>query len=269
MSFELLLHDVGLKASAHTDTSRPRLSSITLRCRNGERIGLIGNNGAGKSSLARILCGLERQTSGQIRRQPGRARVMLILQRPEEHFIAITVREELAGYAPQKLNSAEIDNLLQTVGLEASLAGRTPRTLSSGQQRALSLACGLATRPDLLILDEPMAGLDAPSRALVMHSLKALSQTAQMALCVVSHHPDDLLGWAERLWALEAGALLYDGPFERVPVEVLDRCIDKESSSLFYTLRRLEEADFQLDPAVYQQRDAKTIARLLEASFTP
>jgi ABC-type multidrug transport system ATPase subunit len=264
MTFELLLRNMSLKASGHAPASRLRLRNISLRCQSGERIGLIGNNGAGKSSLARVLCGLERPTTGKRERRPGHTRVMLILQRPEEHFLAKTVSEEIAGYAPQQPGSEEIDDWLRAVGLDTHFADSAPRALSSGQQRALSLACGLATQPGLLILDEPMAGLDAPSREQVMQSLKTLSQSAEMALCVISHHPDDLLGWAERLWALEDGALIYDGAFGSIPIGVLDRCLDKDASSLFYALRRLEETGYPLDPAVYQHRTAETIAQLIE-----
>lgn len=245
-------------------TTKWRLRDITLHCQSGERIGIIGSNGAGKSSLARILCGLDRPGKGQIRRQPGRARVMLLLQRPEEHFLAKTVRQEVAGYAPKPLEEDEAAHLLRAVGLDARLIERAPRTLSSGQQRALSLACGLATQPALLILDEPMAGLDAPSREHVIQSLKTLSLAEHVALCVISHHPDDLLGWAERLWALEDGKLVYDGPFRSIPVEILEGCMDTSTPSLFYALRRLEESGYEIDPIIYQQRSARAIAELLE-----
>ncbi|MGH2485498.1 MAG: ATP-binding cassette domain-containing protein, partial [Ktedonobacterales bacterium] len=226
------------------------------------------SNGAGKSTLARVLSGLESPGRGRVRRRPRRSRVMLIMQRPEEHFVERTVREEIQGYSRRGATPADVDAALGMAGLEAALADSPPRTLSNGQQRIVAIACGLATRPDLLLLDEPMAGLDAVAREHVMQSLRVLSQARQLAICVISHHPDDLLGWAQRLWVLAAGRLLYDGEFRRVPVAVLDHCMDATASSLFYALRSIEGAGYTLNPSVYDRLPPAEVARYLDEAVT-
>lgn len=270
MKLELTLRRVSLKGNGRLFRPRWRLRRLSLRVAAGERIGVMGANGAGKSTLARVAVGLERPSRGRVRRRPWRSRVMLIMQRPEEHFVAPTVRDEVAGYARRRTRLEEIEQVLALAGLDPTLlAHRAPRTLSSGQQRALSIACGLATRPALLILDEPMAGLDAPARTQVMEVLRLVSQTQQMSVCVISHHPDDLLGWAQRLWVLADGRLTYDGAFRMVPLDLLAQTMDPRTSSLFVALRQLEAAGYRFAPEIYDQSSPPAIARLLDAGVAP
>lgn len=270
MKLDLMVRRVSLRGNGRLFRPRWRLYKVSLRVSAGERIGVMGANGAGKTTLARAIVRLERPSRGRVRCRPWRSRVMLIMQRPEEHFVAPTVRDEVAGYARRRPTEEEIERLLALVGLDpAVLAHRAPRSLSSGQQRALSIACGIATRPALLILDEPMAGLDAPARAQVMEVLRLVSQTQQMAVCVISHHPDDLLGWAQRLWVLADGRLAYDGAFRLVPLEVLEQTMDARTSSLFIALRQLESAGYHFAPEIYDHSNPPDIARLLDAGVAP
>jgi ABC-type multidrug transport system ATPase subunit len=268
MTFEVTLRRVGLRSPTPGGVSRWRLREISLRCSGGERIALIGRNGAGKSSLARVLCGLDAPTRGRVvRRHPRGGRIMLMMQRPEEHFLEATVHAELAGYARRALLPPDVAALLESVGLSADLASRRPRELSTGQQRALSIACGMATRPHLLLLDEPMAGLDAPSRHVVMASLVRMHSTQSTGIIVISHHLDDLFGWAERVLALEDGYLIYDGPFHLVPTPILQHCTDTSAPSLFAALRSMAEHGLVLNPRVYDSLPADAIARLIDAAF--
>lgn len=159
--------------------------------------------------------------------------------------------------------------MLATVGLDPALGDRAPRALSSGQQRAVSIACGLATQPALLLLDEPMAGLDGPSRAQVMDALRRVSETRDMAIAIISHHPDDLLGWAQRLWIMGGGQLVYDGAFRAAPLTALTQTMDAQTPSVFLVLRQLEVTGYQFAPEIYDQTDAPAIAHLLDEGVAP
>lgn len=267
MSFELRAHNVGVRIREMNGRPRWLLRHVTLQCRQGERIGIIGINGSGKSTLAHVLCGLERPTRGHIRTSRGAGRIMMVMQRPEEHFVGRTVRDELNGYARYRLDDQHVARLLAAVGMPAALVSLAPRRLSSGEQRAVALACGLASGPAMLILDEPMGGLDAEGRHQVLNALHFLSRDQATCLCVISHHPDDLLGWAQRLWVLGSGALIYDGMFRHAPVDVLERSLDLHAPSLYVALRRIEERGISLAPAVYDGGTPQDIAHLLEEAI--
>lgn len=263
---ELTLNQVSVEAVCSDGAVRHLLSDISLTCCTGERIGLIGRNGSGKSTLARLLTGLQRPTAGQIQKKPRNARIMLLLQRPEDHFSRGTVKEQVASYAPRRLHSAAVEALLDQVGLSSDLANTPPLLLSAGQQRLVALACVLASNPSFLILDEPMAGLDHHSRQLLKEALKRLGRDQKLGFIVISHHPDDLLGMIERLWILGDGKLLYDGPLHDAPLPALNDCLDESDTSLYYILRQLECRGIALPKSLYDHADLHLIANSLLAA---
>lgn len=272
MTETLSARRVDLRTRAADGRWHWRLRNISLTCHAGERIGVLGANGAGKSSLARALCGLERPTRGAVRISPSGSRVMLIMQRPEEHFISATVHEEIAGFTGQRLERSHTASLLEAVGASEALADRSPRLLSTGQQRAVAIACALATGPSFLILDEPMAGLDATGRREALTALRFVSERQRTGIIVISHHPDDLLGWAQRLWILAEGGLIYDGDLRSAPVAELRRSLDGETSSLYLALRTLDErgeaTGERLPPDVFDTSVPEEIARILDGTRT-
>ncbi len=253
-----------LRTQTRAGDWRWRLRDVSVNCVRGERIGIIGANGAGKSSLARTVCGLERPSHGRVQVTPLGSRVMLVMQRPEEHFLRASVHAELEGFARHQLERIHVAALLEAVGLSARLADTAPRALSTGQQRAVAIACALATGPAFLILDEPMAGLDATGRHETLKTLHHISERSQVATLLISHHPDDLLGWAQRLWILAEGRLIYDGPWATAPVAALTRSLAEEAHSLYLTLRTLDEGGAQFPPDVYAISRPDELARLLQ-----
>lgn len=269
MRLELSVKRASLKADARIFRPHWRLRKIGLRVQPGERIGILGANGAGKTSLARLLAGLDRPSAGRVRRHPRKARVLLSLQRPEDHFIMSTVADEIVSYSKLRLTLTDVEQILAVIGLDPALAVRSPRTLSSGQQRSLSVACGLAARASLLVLDEPMAGLDGTAREQVMRVLRLVSQTQEIAIGVISHHPDDLLGWAQRLWVISGGRLVYDGAFSSVPLDVLNEAVGRHTPSVFCALREFESTGYSLPLSIYEQTDPTEIARLLDEALAP
>ncbi|MBA3531032.1 MAG: ABC transporter ATP-binding protein [Ardenticatenales bacterium] len=254
---------MSVKIHTADGTPRPILNHINATCQQGERIGLLGRNGSGKSTLARLLAGLERATGGKIQKLPSRARVMLLLQRPEEHFSRATVLAEVASYAPKRIDSPTIYALLEKVGLSSKLAARSPRFLSTGQQRQVAIACALATQSSLLVLDEPMAGLDMVGRSLVRETLSQLDPERGRILFIISHHPDDLMGVVEQFWILDQGNLLYNGPLQNTPLAALAACLSPTDPSLFYALRRLESRDIPLPSEAYGYQTPQGLAAIL------
>lgn len=184
-----------------------------------KRIGVIGNNGAGKSSLFRLLCGLEQPQSGQVliddtplleARQNKPGLVGLMFQNPDDQIIFPTVEEELAlGLRPQGLNKqqarAKARELLATRGLE-HWAERAVGSLSQGQRQQVCWLSLLIAAPQLLLLDEPFASLDLPGQARLAQDIAAAPQQVLVSTHVLDHVRD-----FERVIWLEQGRLLGDG----------------------------------------------------------
>jgi energy-coupling factor transport system ATP-binding protein len=221
----------------HTPLASAALCDVSLELAAGECVGILGPSGSGKSTLAQLLAGLFEPASGQVllngvaaheRSAAARAQrrhIGLALQRPEDQIFEQTVFKEVAfGPRNQGLAEAEIvervDWALDMVGFDSSLAERNPLALSGGEMRRLALAGILAMRPEVLILDEPTAGLDPRGRADLLSRLGAWQQATGLTLVIVSHNMDELAHIVERVVLLDGGRVIADGPSRRLLSDV-------------------------------------------------
>lgn len=198
------------------------LNRVSFDVRAGEAVALIGSNGAGKSTLLAACGGLIKAASGRIElmgrdvwhtavRDPRwlRRRVGMALQFPERGFFASTVRGELlftARRVGKKEASESALRSLQRLGLPAEWLDRSPFALSGGEKRRLALAAAIAHEPELLLFDEPEAGLDARGRRLVGALLRDHAAGGGAAL-VATHDVEGATGWADRILLLEEGRI--------------------------------------------------------------
>ena len=177
-----------------------------------QQLGVIyGPSGSGKSTLLELMAGFARPSAGCIRwreqtLEPEALRQVagLVFQFPERHFCGHTILEELRLGHPE-LDRPQIDQALQSVGLDHLDLTTLPPSLSGGQQRRLALAVQLIRKPYLLLLDEPTAGLDWSMRQQIIALLQQLKQN--WTLLVVSHDADELAHLADRCWHLNQGRL--------------------------------------------------------------
>jgi energy-coupling factor transport system ATP-binding protein len=212
------------------------LQDIDLTIEDGELLALIGHTGSGKSTLAQHLNGLVKPTSGRVLldgqdiNAPGadgrklRFRVGLVFQYPEHQLFEETVYKDIAfGPRNMGLSADEIDarvrGAMDMVGLSfEELKDRSPFEVSGGQMRRIALAGVLAMRPQVLVLDEPTAGLDPRARDFLLHDIKRLHDEGTTVV-MISHAMDEVARLATRIAVLEKGRLVMSG----TPGEVFSR----------------------------------------------
>jgi energy-coupling factor transporter ATP-binding protein EcfA2 len=215
-------------------TRREILSGVDLSIESGERVGLVGRSGAGKTTLVTILAGLLEPSAGTVtwgaaaggtgRPEPGSGAarqpppaVGLVFQDPERGFFEESVLEDVAfgpsnaGFSDKEARTRARE-ALRTVGLEPDTFGpRAPETLSGGEARRAAIAGVLAFGPSLLVFDEPSSGLDAEGRDRLREILASLHERG-IATLLVSHDLPLVLEECDRVLVLEQGRVAWEGP---------------------------------------------------------
>ena len=194
-----------------TATPHPIIEDINLTLK-GQQLGLIvGTSGSGKTTLLEILAGLAENTSGEIywHQQKLTSTELqqlsgIVFQFPERHFCGGTILEELRLGHPE-LSATRVTEALKEVALDHLSYDTPPHALSGGQQRRLSLAVQLIRQPNILLLDEPTAGLDWFMKEQLVKLLTKLKE--HWTLLVVTHDASDLVEIADSCWRIEAGKL--------------------------------------------------------------
>ena len=219
--------------SAGTPFEKVAIDGIDLSLTAGQLVGVIGHTGSGKSTFIQHLNGLLKPTSGavyfeeqDIHRSKEATRdvrfsVGLVFQYPEYQLFEETVAADIAfGPKNMKLPKEEIDERVREaagfVGVEESLFSRSPLELSGGQKRRVAIAGVIAMRPEVLILDEPTAGLDPVGSRTIMENIRDYRQKSGATVLVVSHNMDDAARYCERLIVFDHGTIRMDGTPEQV-----------------------------------------------------
>jgi energy-coupling factor transport system ATP-binding protein len=204
----LELNDIRFRPAT---SERVVLNDINLKASPGEPVLISGNSGSGKTSLLEVISGLAGAQKGSIHwnqealtRRQRRWLCGVVFQFPERHFLGLNVSQELK-LGHKRLTSEERSNVLRRVGLGDVDLRQAPERLSGGQQRRLALAVQLLRRPQVLLLDEPTAGLDWSVRSEVLELLQDLAQ--DRLLIVVTHEPDLFEEWSGNHWTLREGRL--------------------------------------------------------------
>ena len=241
------------------------LKDVNFTIEDGEFIGLIGHTGSGKSTLIQHLNGLLKASSGAIYyngenidqegfdKKALRSRVGLVFQYPEHQLFEIDVFTDVC-FGPKNLGlsreevEARAREALHQVGMDESFYKQSPFELSGGQKRRVAIAGVLAMKPEVLILDEPTAGLDPKGRDEILDEISLLHQKKKMTIILVSHSMEDMARYASRLLVMNHGKLAFDG----TPREVFLHYRELEKMGLAapqitYIVHELRENGVDLD----------------------
>lgn len=223
----IILDHVNYIYEADTPLAMKALNDVSLVIPDGQFIGVIGHTGSGKSTLMQHLNGLVRATSGHIYfngediydegydMKKLRSRVGLVFQYPEHQLFEIDVFSDVC-FGPRNLglDKKEVQlrayDALRKVGLPDELFYQSPFDLSGGQKRRVAIAGVLAMKPEVLILDEPTAGLDPKGRDEILHQIKQLQTDSGMTIILVSHSMEDVAEYVDRIIVMNKGSVMYD-----------------------------------------------------------
>ena len=278
----IILDKVNYVYSEGSGFEKKALDDVSLTIDKGEFIGLIGHTGSGKSTLTQHLNGLLRATSGNIYYngqdiyEKGfvmknlRSKVGLVFQYPEHQLFESDVFTDVC-FGPKNLGLDKKDvelrafEALEMVGFPKELFYNSPFELSGGQKRRAAIAGVLAMKPEVLILDEPTAGLDPKGRDEILDQIKKLHEETGITVILVSHSMEDVAKYVGRLIVLDHGRVMYDD----IPKKVFRNYRELEkiglaAPQLTYIMNALTANGFDVDTdAITMEEAVATVKKAL------
>ncbi len=272
----ILLNHVNYVYDGDTEIPVKALDDVSLKIENGEFIGLIGHTGSGKSTLVQHLNGLIKPTSGGVYYNGEdiheehydlktlRSKVGLVFQYPEHQLFEVDVFSDVC-FGPKNLGlpKKEVElrafEALRLVGFPEEFFYQSPFELSGGQKRRVAIAGVLAMKPEVLVLDEPTAGLDPKGRDEILDQVQRLREETKMTVVLVSHSMEDVAKYVGRIIVMNHGKVMFDD----TPKEVFKHYKELEAVGLAapqvtYIMNTLREKGFPVNT------DATTIAEAKE-----
>lgn len=223
----IIIHELEHRYEDGSAGEKVALHDVNIKIEQGEMIGLIGHTGSGKSTLIQHLNGLLKPTSGAVfydgkdindsdfSKKKLRSKVGLVFQYPEYQLFESTVIDDVK-FGPKNIgmDSLKIDmnsfQALKQVGTGEDLLDVSPLELSGGQKRRVAIAGVLAMEPEVLILDEPTAGLDPSGRDEILDLVAKLHKERNLTVILVSHSMEDVARYVERLIVMNHGTVAFD-----------------------------------------------------------
>ncbi len=271
----IILDKVDYVYSGGTAYEKRALNQVSLKIQDGEFIGIIGHTGSGKSTLIQHLNGLLLASSGGIYyngrdiyeedydRKELRSKVGLVFQYPEHQLFEPTVFADVC-FGPKNLGLSRKESELRAfsalrgVGLPEEYWYRSPFELSGGQKRRAAIAGVLAMKPEVLILDEPTAGLDPLGRDEILNQIASMHRELNMTILLVSHSMEDVAEYVNRIIVMNQGSILLDG----TPKEVFRYRQELEAAGLSVPqvtelMQELRDRGIPVSPEVTTLKEAK------------
>lgn len=218
------INNLNYTYSKGTVFEKKALDNINLSIHKGEILGIIGHTGSGKSTLIQHLNLLIKPkantiffdgkdiSSEQIKPKDLRQKVGLVFQYPENQIFEETIFKEVA-FAPKNMNLSEdeiytrVKNSLELVGMDESFFDKSPFNLSGGQKRRVAIASILSMQPEVIILDEPTAGLDPVTKNFILDNIKKINKNTNTTIILISHSMEDICNFSDRVAIMHKGVL--------------------------------------------------------------
>lgn len=278
----IILDHVNYIYGADTPLAVKALDDVCFQIPDGQFVGIIGHTGSGKSTLVQHLNGLIKASSGSIyfngediydkgyNMKQLRSKVGLVFQYPEHQLFEIDVFTDVC-FGPKNLGLDKKEtelrayDALRKVGLPDELFYQSPFELSGGQKRRVAIAGVLAMKPEVLVLDEPTAGLDPKGRDEILHQIKKLQTETGMTIILVSHSMEDVAEYVDRIIVMNKGRVMFDD----IPRKVFAHYKELEEVGLAapqvtYILHELKKRGLNVDTsATTIEEAAETILETL------
>ncbi|MCK8061544.1 MULTISPECIES: energy-coupling factor transporter ATPase [unclassified Fusibacter] len=275
----ILLNQVNFIYDQGTPYETKALSDVSIEINRGEFIGLIGHTGSGKSTLIQMMNGLLKPNTGEIfingydittkgiKLSDVRKRVGLVFQYPEYQLFEETIVKDVA-YGPSNLGLAKaeiqsrVSEALMAVGMDAEVfKDISPFEVSGGQKRRVAIAGVLAMQPEVLILDEPTAGLDPAGREDILKLIKKEHERQNRTTIFVSHSMEDVAKYVDRILVMDKGKVIFfDTPSNVFKNHEILSSIGLDIPEVTKIIKSLNENGFDLPEDVY---DAHVLSRLI------
>ncbi len=257
------------------------LHDVNIEIDDGAFIGIIGHTGSGKSTLIQHLNGILKPTKGRVvingidTKQKNlkelRQQVGIVFQYPEHQLFEETVKKDISfGLLKQGLSQKEIDerviSSIQSVGLDETVLEKSPFELSGGQKRRVAIAGVVAMAPNILILDEPTAGLDPKGRDEIFGYITKLHKDSNMTIILVSHSMEDIARLSERVIVMNEGTVFMDKPSKEIysQPEELEK-IGLSAPQITYLMKKLKAVYPGINDNIFTVEDAaKELAKYLK-----
>ena len=279
----ITLENVSYVYSAGTPYEIKALDNVSVNIKSGIITGIIGHTGSGKSTFVQLLNGLEKATEGRVlidgkdiwenpkEISKVRFKVGLVMQYPEYQLFEETIREDIAfGPKNMGLDDEEIKERValaaKFVGLDESLLDKSPFDLSGGQKRRAAIAGIIAMKPEILVLDEPAAGLDPMGRDDILQSIVNYKNETGATVIIVSHSMEDMARFCDELVVMAHAKVVMHGSCKEIfsKAETLEE-IGLSIPAITKLMMTLKEKGVDVDSGIYTVNDAiNEIARILE-----
>lgn len=271
----IILDKVSHIYGEHTSMEVRALNNISLVIPDGQFIGLIGHTGSGKSTLVQHLNGLMKPSSGAIYfhgedihsdgydKKLLRSKVGLVFQYPEHQLFEVDVFSDVC-FGPRNLGLSKKETelrayeALKLVGLEDEYFYQSPFELSGGQKRRAAIAGVLAMKPEVLVLDEPTAGLDPKGRDEILDQISKLKEETGITIILVSHSMEDVAKYVDRIIVMNKGSILYDDEPKEVfrHYEELEK-IGLAAPQVTYIMKELQKHGYDINDKATTIEEAK------------
>ncbi len=279
----ITLENVSYVYSAGTPYEIKALDDVSVNIKSGIITGIIGHTGSGKSTFVQLLNGLERATEGRVlidgkdiwenpkEISKVRFKVGLVMQYPEYQLFEETIREDIAfGPKNMGLDEEEIKERVKLaadfVGLDESLLDKSPFDLSGGQKRRAAIAGIIAMKPEVLVLDEPAAGLDPMGRDDILESIVKYKNETGATVIIVSHSMEDMARFCDELVVMAHAKVVMHGNCKEIfsKAEMLEE-IGLSIPAITKLMMTLKEKGVDVNSGIYTVNDAiREIAKILE-----